>query len=284
MKKIASGVFLEKAYPGVIVGAVSMEDGLLLIDAPLRPDDGREWLNTLRNLYGGSDRMLVYLDSHTDRTLGGQVLESTIIAHKSVFRKFDSRTTIFKAHIHESGDVWETCTGLSGIRWAPPQLAFSQETKLLWGDDEIILEHHPGPDDGAIWVIVPEVGVVFIGDLVTMSQPPFLGQADLPAWEGSLEILNKKYKDFKKVSSRDGLVEEEDIKAMKKYLSGVNKQLERLNRRKAKPQDTEKFVEKQMSTFDFDPRYRSHYYQRLKYGLMHCFARQYLEMEDLTNL
>ena len=81
MKKIASGVYLEKAYPGVMVGAVSVDERLLLIDAPLRPDDGREWLNALRNTHHGSDRMLVYLDSHTDRTLGGQVLESTIIAH-----------------------------------------------------------------------------------------------------------------------------------------------------------------------------------------------------------
>ena len=43
-------------------------------------------------------------------------------------------------------------------------------------------------------------------------------------------------------------------------------------------------LEKQMSAFDFDPRYRNHYYQRLKYGLMHCFARQYLQIEDLSTL
>ena len=284
MKKIASGVYLEKSYPGVPIGAVSMDDGLLLVDAPLRPDDGREWLGTLRELNGSSDRMLVYLDAHTDRTLGGQVLESTIIAHNTVFRKFENRSAIFKAHIHETGDAWETCTGLSGIRWAAPQVAFSEEIKLRYGETEIILEHQPGPDDGAIWVVLPKAGVVFIGDLVTQSQPPFLSQADLPTWENSLDLLSKKYRDYKKISSRDGLIDDNNIKAMKKFISGVHKQLERLNRRKSKPQDTEKFVEKQISNFDFDPRFRNHYYQRLKYGLMHCFARQYLELEDLSNL
>jgi hypothetical protein len=284
MKKIATGVYLEKAYPGVIVGAAAVEDGLLLIDAPLRPDDGREWLNTMRNLHGGGDRVLIYLDAHTDRTLGGQVLESTIIAHQSVQKNLSQRPAIFKAHVLESGDAWETCTGLSGIRWAAPQISFTQEAKLRWGDAEIILEHHPGPDVGAVWVIIPEAETVFIGDLVTLSQPPFLSQANLPEWENSLDLLSKKYKGFTKVSSRDGVIDDNDIKTMKKFISGVHRQLERLNRRKAKPQDTEKFVEKHVSSFAFDPRYRNHYYQRLKYGLMHCFARQYLKMDDLTTL
>lgn len=284
MKKIASGVYLEKTYPGVIIGAAAVDDGLLLIDAPLRPDDGREWLNAMRNLHGGGDRVLVYLDGHTDRTLGGQVMDSTIIAHKSVQKILSQRPAIFKAQILESGDVWETCTGLSGIRWAAPQLAFSEEANLRWGDAEILLEHHPGPDGGAIWVILPEAGTVFIGDLVTLSQPPFFGQANLPDWENSLDLLSKKYKHYKMVSSRDGVIEEDDIKTMKKFISGVHRQLDRLNRRKAKPQDTEKYVEKHVSGFDFDPRFRNHYYQRLKYGLMHCFARQYLQMEDLSNL
>lgn len=284
MRKIASGVYLEQSYPGVVIGAVVLEDGLLLVDAPLRPEDGREWLNITRNLNRGSDRILVYLDAHTDRTLGGQILESTIIAHLSVQQTFEQRPAIFKAQIMESGDVWETCTGLSGIRWAAPQLAFSQKANLCCGDAEIILEHHPGPDSGAIWVILPEVETVFIGDLVTLSQPPFLEHASLQDWENSLDLLAKKYKGYTRVSSRDGVIKDDDIKTMKKFISGVHRQLERLNRRKAKPQDTNKLVDKYIATFGFDPRYRSHYYQRLRYGLMHCFARQYLKLEDFTSL
>jgi hypothetical protein len=279
MKKITSGVFIDNSYPGVIVGAVPLGEGVLMIDAPLRPEDGRAWLATLRGLKGGSDRILVYLDSHIDRTLGGRVMESTILAHDAVFRQFEDRGAIFKSQIVESGDVWETCTGLSGIRWAAPNLAFSQETRIRWQDAEILLEYHPGPDDGAIWVSLPHEQVIFIGDLVTSSQPPFLSKADLVAWEESLDLLSKKYKDYIMISSRDGVITDKEIKLMKKYISGVHKQLDRLSRRKSKPEDTEKFVEKQMGSFEFDPRFRNHYYQRLKYGLKHCFARQYLQLE-----
>jgi glyoxylase-like metal-dependent hydrolase (beta-lactamase superfamily II) len=284
MEKISSGVYIEDAYPGVIVGAVPVGEGVLLIDAPLRPEDGRTWLSALRGLKGGSDRVLVYLDSHTDRTLGGRVLESTVVAHKTVLRQFENRSSIFKSQIQESGEVWETCTGLSGIRWAPPQIGFTNEALLRWRDAEIILEHHPGPEEGAIWVILPHEEIVFIGDLVTGSQPPFLGRANLPLWEESLEELSRKYKNFTKVSSREGVITDREIKDMKKFISGVHKQLEKLKRRKAGPGDTERLIEKQLGSFSFEPRYRNHFYQRLKFGLSHCFARQYLSLEDFGNL
>lgn len=284
MEKISSGVYIEDAFPGVIVGAVPVGDGVLLIDAPLRPDDGRTWLSTLRGLKGGSDRVLVYLDSHTDRTLGGRVLESTVVAHKTVQRQFEDRSSIFKSQIQESGEVWETCTGLSGIRWAPPQIGFSDQAHLHWRDADILLEYHPGPEEGAIWVILPQEEIVFIGDLVTSSQPPFFSRANLPVWEDSLDELARNYKDFTKISSREGIISDREIKDMKKFISGIHKQLEKLNRRNAKPEDTEKLVEKQLGSFKFEPRYRNHYYQRLKFGLAHCFARQYLGLEDFGNL
>lgn len=124
MKKISSGIFIEDSYPGVTLGAIISEESLLLIDAPLRPDDGREWLNTIRTEQSVAERKLVFLDSHPDRTLGGRALDSTIIAHQAVGKMFEDRPSIFKAQVPESGTAWETCTGLSGIRWAAPNLTF----------------------------------------------------------------------------------------------------------------------------------------------------------------
>jgi glyoxylase-like metal-dependent hydrolase (beta-lactamase superfamily II) len=282
MEKIASGVFIEDSYPGVVVGAVPVGEGVLLVDAPLRPDDGRSWLATLRGLKGGADRVLVYLDAHTDRTLGGRMLDSTVIAHKKVLKRFDDRSSIFKAQIQESGDVWETCTGLSGIRWAPPDLAFSHQARLHWKEAEVLLLHQPGPEPGAIWTCMPEQKVLFVGDLVTVSRPPFLGQSNLTAWEESLDTLASDFKDYLVVSGRDGLVTEKDFKSMKKIISNIGKQLDRLNRKKAKPEETEKLVDKLMGSFQIEPRFRNHYYQRLKYGLAQCYATRYLKLKNFA--
>ena len=281
MKKITSGIYLQDEFPGVMIGAVPLGDGLLLIDSPLHPDDGRNWLATLRGLKGGSDRLLVYLDDHPDRTLGGRVLESTIIAHQSVYEAFEDRSSIFKPQMSETGTAWETCTGLSGIRWMAPHLAFTDKAHLHWKDAEIILLHRPGPQDGAIWVCLPEEEVLFIGDLVTVSQPPFLADADLDAWDHSLEMLmDKEYKSFLKISSRDGIVAEKEIRNMRKFLSGISKQFERMARRRTKPQNTEKMVEKLLGSFSYEPRYHNHYYQRLQYGLEQCYTHRYYQKED----
>lgn len=280
MEKIVEGVFIEESYPGVIVGAVPMGDGVLLIDAPLRPDDGRAWLATLRGLKGGSDRLLVYLDSHTDRTLGGRVLESTIIAHESVYQEFENRPSIFKALVPETGTAWETCSGLSGIRWVAPNIAFTKKSGIHWKDKSIFLEHHPGPDEGACWVVLPEEQIVFIGDLVTANQPPFLENADIDQWEEALGILSKDYKDYIKISSRDGIITDKDVRNMDKFISGLNKQFQRMARRKTKPQNTEKMVEKLLSSFEFEPRLRNHYHQRLQHGLLQCYTKRFYNLQN----
>jgi glyoxylase-like metal-dependent hydrolase (beta-lactamase superfamily II) len=280
MKKITTGVYLEDSYPGVIVGAVLSDEGALLIDAPLRPDDGREWLAAARELQNSADRTLVYLDAHPDRTLGGRAMDSTIIAHEAVIKVFEDRPSIFKAQVPESGTAWETCTGLSGIRWAPPNLGFSTQLKIHSGDQEILLEHHPGPQDGAAWLVLPDAGVVFVGDLITVKQPPFLANANLPAWDESLELLaSSAYKGFTILTSREGKVNEKSIKDMRKFLNNVHKQLERLARRKSAVENVEKMVDKQLGAFDFPARYRNQYYQRLLYGLQHCYSKQYLNIE-----
>ncbi|HKJ26089.1 MAG TPA: hypothetical protein VJ965_00500 [Anaerolineales bacterium] len=280
MKKITSGIYLEKDYPGVMIGAVPLGDGVLLIDSPLQPDDGRTWLATLRGLKGGSDRLLVYLDSHPDRTLGGRVMESTIIAHEHVYKIFDERSSIFKPQLPETGTSWETCSGLSGIRWMAPHIAFSKSTRLRWKDAEIILIHQPGPQPGAIWVNLPEEEVLFIGDLVTVTQPPFLAEADLEAWEESLNaLMEKEYNSYIKISSRDGVVNDKDIRDMRKFIGSVKKHLERMARRKNNSSAVEKLINKFLGQFDYPAHLHNHYYQRLHYGLEQCYINQYLETE-----
>jgi glyoxylase-like metal-dependent hydrolase (beta-lactamase superfamily II) len=278
MKRITSRIYIEDSYPGVIVGTVFTDAGMLLIDAPLRPDDGREWLAEVREKHDVRDRTLVYLDSHPDRTLGGRALESMIIAHEAVGKVFEDRPSIFKAQVPESGTEWETCTGLSGIRWAPPSLAFNDQMRLHFGETEIILENHPGPEDGAAWVLLPDDGVVFIGDLVTVKQPPFLSRADLEAWDQSLELLlSSAYQEYTIISSREGKVKDRAIKDMRKFIGSVHKLMERLARRKSAVDNIEKQVDKLLGSFDFSTRYRNQYYQRMLYGLQQLYSRKYLK-------
>ena len=70
MQEIVPNVYIETGYAGVTLGAINWPHGLVLIDAPFRPEDTRSWRSALLNLGGGVDRVLVQLDAHPDRTLG----------------------------------------------------------------------------------------------------------------------------------------------------------------------------------------------------------------------
>src|SRR5689334_4484528 len=182
MREIARQVYIEDQYPGVVLGAVSLPHGLIQIDAPPSPEDGRSWRASLLNLNSGVERILINLDAHPDRTLGVRAMDCTVIAHEKTVLAFRNRPNTFKAQGDETGANWEAIPGLGSVRWAPPEISFVEKMTLHWGDSPILLENRPGPASGAIWVILPAEKVVFVGDTVTKSQPPFLAYANLPEW------------------------------------------------------------------------------------------------------
>jgi glyoxylase-like metal-dependent hydrolase (beta-lactamase superfamily II) len=207
MDAISKNVYIEDRYLGVTLGVIVQPRGLIQIDAPPSPEDGRIWRASLMGMGSGPERVLINLDAHPDRTLGARAMDCTVIAHEKTAQAFRNRPNTFKAQGDETGANWEAIPGLGSVRWAPPEISFVEKMTLHWGDMPILLESHPGPAAGAIWVILPHEKVVFVGDAVAKGQPPFLAHASLPDWIESLKTLQEPdYKGYTIVSSRGGVV------------------------------------------------------------------------------
>jgi glyoxylase-like metal-dependent hydrolase (beta-lactamase superfamily II) len=117
---------------------------------------------------------------------------------------------------------------VTGVRNAGPELIFSQELLVFLGKRRVQFQHRPGPMPGSIWVLIPECAVAFIGDAVAVSEPPYLGEADIQAWLSLLdELRSPAYRDVRLVSSRDGLVGRAEINAMGRFLRRVAHRLEK---------------------------------------------------------
>jgi len=275
MKKLAAGVYMESGYPGVCLGAIVYSRGLLLVDTPPIPEDGRNWISALKEIKSGPERLLVNLDSHPDRVLGSHMIESSIVAQKDIAETFRQRPAIFKTQNIDTGAEWEGCSGLTGIRYKQPDIVFSEQIIIRGKDLDILVEHHHGPAKGASWVVVPERKVIFVGDAVVVKQPPFLANADLPAWIETIDLLLTKQKEYKIISGRGGLINEKHIRSMRKLLVDIHKRMERLGKRKASPEETEKMVAKILANSESPAKYKDLYSQRLKYGLYHYYARNY---------
>lgn len=276
MQSIASKIYIEDSFPGVTLGAICSPRGLILIDAPPSPEDSRTWRASLMNIGAGPERMLVNLDSHPDRTLGARAMDCIIIAHEKTASAFRNRPTTFKAQGDETGANWESIPGLGSVRWAPPEISFTQDMVLYWDDKPINLLHRPGPASGAIWAVLPMDKIAFVGDLVLKNQPPFLSNANLPAWIDALkELMSPAYKGYTIVSGRGGTVNAAALKTQLDSVKYMHDRLEKLAARGAAPEAAEKLVDGLIGGFKVPATRQKHFAQRLRYGLQHYYARHY---------
>ncbi len=282
MHQIKHGIYYEDLYLGVILGALVFPNGTILIDAPIRPEDTRSWRSALMSLRGGTNRLMISLDSHLDRTLGARSMECTIISHQKTALVYRNRPLIFKGQTIESGADWETYNDVIGTRWASPDITFTDQMTLHWGGPEVILEHHPGPTPGAIWVVIPEEKIVFIGDAVVPNQPPFLDNAELDVWLETLDLLYTSSKDYIIISGRGGLITREDIRFQVNHLKKISKQIERLAAKSASPETTEDLIPKLLSDLTFPPESTERYTQRLRAGLYQFYTRQFHPQSTLV--
>ena len=279
MQEIDHGIFIETYYTGVTLGAIILPLGTILIDAPLRIEDARSWRAALINQGGSTNRLLVNLDAHPDRTLGARALECTILSHQKTAHIFRSRPSVFKGQNADSGSEWEIYNDAVGTRWAMPDITFTQRVSFHWGPPDVILEYHPGTTAGAIWALVPDSRIVFVGDAVLLNQPPFLANADIPSWLESLQFLNNSYRDYRIVSGRGSTVPNEAVQAQIKTLKLVVKGLERLARRNASPEATENLIPGLLANLEYPTHMEEQYAQRLRYGLSIYYSRHYRSHE-----
>jgi cyclase len=276
MDAIAKNVYIEDRYLGVTLGVITQPRGLIQIDAPPSPEDGRSWRASLMGMGNGPERVLINLDAHPDRTLGVRAMDCTVIAHEKTAIAFRNRPNTFKAQGDETGSNWESIPGLGSVRWAPPEISFMDTMTLHWSSEPIILQSRTGPTPGAIWVVLPEEKVVFVGDAVLKGQPPFLAHADIAAWLEALDALQgPDFKGYTIVSGRGGVVTQQVVKTQADFLKKLLDKVEKLGGKKAAPDATEKLAEVMLKEFKAPAARQKQYLHRLRHGLGHYYARHY---------
>ncbi len=277
MQTIDEGIFYEHCYPGVTIGAITLPHGTIMIDAPLRLEDIRGWRSALHSR-GGGERLLVSLDAHLDRTLGVRLMECTVLAHHKTASTLKKRPSIFKGQSDENGAEWELCTPLGSRRWGHPDITFSTQLTLHWGEHNVHIVHHPGPMSGSCWVSVPGAKVVFVGDTVLKEQPPFLSNADIPRWVESLEVLSgEAYQGYTIISGRGGPVTPQDVETQRLFLERVHDALTDLLESGAPAKAARSLAADLLEEISYPARRKGFYTLRLECGLEACYKRNYLK-------
>jgi len=274
MREVTSGVFWETKFLGVRVGAVAGDDGMLLVDCPIRAEDSREWLATLADL--GRPRYLAALDYHPDRVLGARTLDLPLIAHDLTRQVIGGWPDTFKGNTAPIGAEADRLKRVTGVRKAIPELTFSDFMVLHMGAREVVLQHHPGPTAGSIWVEIPEARLAFIGDAVMLSEPPYLGEADPESWLATLEAARKPpYDRYTLLPSKEARVRGDEIAAMIRFLRKIINRLERLGSKGASAEAAAASASSLLDGFRLSAARREQALLRLQTGLARLYTRIY---------
>ena len=272
MREIASGVYLEKKYSGVQVAAIRGSGGLMLVDCPLRVEDGREWLAQLAEF--GRAKYLVLLDHHPDRVLGARSLDVPCVAHDRTRVAIAAWPDTFKGSTRPIGGESDRLKRITGVTKAVPQLSFSDETRIYLGERVVRLWHMPGPMAGASWLSISDSKVLFIGDSVTKSEPPYFGEANLEAWLEALdELRNPLYKGYRFVSARDGFVDRQAINAMARFLRRIPPAVNKLEAKGGSAEEAAKIGARLISSHRVTSARKEQVVQRMKAGLIEQHSR-----------
>jgi glyoxylase-like metal-dependent hydrolase (beta-lactamase superfamily II) len=274
MREVTTGIYWETKFPGVRVGAVAGDGALLLVDCPIRVEDGREWLATLAEV--GRPRYLAALDYHPDRVLGARSLDLPLVAHDFTRQVIGGWPDTFKGNTAPIGAEADRLKRVTGVRKAIPELTFSDLMVLHLGTREVALQHRPGPTAGSIWVEIPDARVAFIGDAVMLAEPPYLGEADPEAWLATLEMARKPpYDRYTLLPSKDNRVRGDEIAGMIRFLRKVIGRMERLASRGAAAEAAAAAAGSLLDGFRLTSARREQALLRLQTGLARLYARVY---------
>ncbi len=267
MQKIVPNVYLEDKYIGVNLGLVVTEQGLLLVDSPLHDEEVEEWFKVVSER--GRPKFLILLDSHPDRVLGSRTLALPAIAHDQTLHSIREWADTFKGNAHPIGAEADQLKRITGVNNAIPEITFSERMVIHMGGKDIVFLHRPGPRPGSMWMVIPDLSVVFVGDTVTIDEPPYVGVSVLEPWLNSLdELRGSDMKSYTLISSCGGEIDRKDINHMARFLRKVQIRVEKLENDKNSNNEIERLAIDLMGDFNIRSIQQDLILKRLKTGLL----------------
>jgi hypothetical protein len=265
MQELTPIVAIQQNALGLYTGIVQTTEGNILIDSPYRTDDHKAWGNRATK----SDAIfLVLLDTQYDRTLSAKGCDCIILSQSDYLLPSKPRQQAVKLQeeLLGGGDSHEQSG--SPTRPYSPEISFDQNMSLSFGVTEVLLEHHPGSNLAGIWAILPQEKVIFVGDSVMVNQPPFMAYCDPAAWAADLKLLaSRAYKGYQIVSSRAGLITQDQVREMGKLMTFIQNSIASLREKNADLDTYLELIPRILKRIEYSPAEGELFFNRLRWGL-----------------
>lgn len=274
MDKLTPNVYVETGYRGSTVGAIITPLGVICVDTPLLPADARHWRAQIASITHQPIVYLIYTDGHRDRVLGHQWLGGMIVAHEATWDKMRSygdalrqQVVEFLAH-HGAPDAAEEIA--HHLQLGLPQLTVSDNSTLTLHTNKPQVSVRPvgGANPGSVWVELPDQGVVFAGDLVTLNTHPFMSEASMTVWLDRLaELRDPEYFATKIVPGRGSGYRRADTQKVSDYLTDMRDSVRQMMRERRGRIDVSELMPPFLDRFPIPIGENERVQRRIKTGL-----------------
>ena len=169
------------------------DEGVVVVDALGSPALAQELLREIHRVTPQALRYVVVTHYHADHIYGLQTLAQAgakVIGHASAREYLNSDT----AHRRLEASRIDLAPWIdANTRLVPAdQWLATQETRFRLGSMDFVVDHvGPAHTPEDVVVFVPQLGVLFAGDLFFQGRIPFVGQADSRLWIQALNRLMK---------------------------------------------------------------------------------------------
>ena len=235
MDKLSPNVYVETGYRGSAVGAIITPIGVICVDTPLLPTDARHWRQQIAQLTKQPIVYLIYTDGHRDRVLGHQWLGGQPVAHEATWEKMRSYGDALRQQVVEflsHHGAPEAATEISQhLQLGLPQLTVSDGGSLTLHTAKPFVTVRPvgGANPGSVWVELPDQGIVFAGDLVTLNTHPFMSESNTAVWlERLTELRDPNHFASKVVPGRGNSFKRTDSQKVTDYLTEMRAQVQQM--------------------------------------------------------
>ena len=284
MQEIAPNIFIEQNSLGMVTGIIRSDSSTTLIDYPFRQDELKSWRGATSRMVSGDARYLIMLDTHYDRLLSSKGSDCTIIAHANTVMPGRLKVTNVKGQDEQMIQTESYDPTGNVARLLPPEITFADRMNLYLGEYEIQLQHRPGANYAAIWVEIPQQKIVFVGDSVMVDQPPYLAFSNPAIWVDEMALLaGKDYCGYQIVSTRDGIVSQENVRDWGKVISFIHETFDDLLRKEADLEEWMLEIPKIMRFFNPLMREDERYYNRLRWGIKTWYEQVIKTMAEVEN-
>ncbi len=193
-QEIGARVFINTAYRGCTPGFVITDEGLILIDAPLIPEQALDWRQQIEMEAPGMPFLYMFnTDHHRGHALGNQYfLPTMIIAHERAYKEMSGYTENFKERVYNSFKREpEIQQQLTNIEIILPDVTFTDRVRLLYGGREVQLIYMGGHTPATSIAWLPEEKIAFVGDVLWVDQHPYMAQANSLEWVDALRQIRE---------------------------------------------------------------------------------------------